>query len=131
MRNESSGRFVGAAMVCLLLACSAIGHTAHLQGRVELVQGLNLVGVPVDPILVPDLRALLRYLGPPEAISRVTRLDPYTGLFEDCGYAEDGRPEGAGCGAPVAPGEGWVVQANEATAVDYDLETPCPKSSLI
>ncbi|MGE3538244.1 MAG: Ig-like domain-containing protein [Candidatus Tectimicrobiota bacterium] len=120
---------------CLLLASvfalsSPSSQALPLQGQVGLVPGLNLIGLPVDTVVVPDLAHLLPLLGDATTIARVLRLHPVTGQFEACAFDATGLPTGTGCDAPVLPGEGWLVEALASGSLSYHVDLACPTYHL-
>ena len=115
-------------MILILLAFPA--RAVLLQGQVELLPGLNLVGIPLDPAQTPTVSSLLLRLGDSTTIAAVWRLDPASGLLQRCGYDTGGQPSGEGCAASVSPGEGWLVEAHAAATLPYTVNQPCPGVTL-
>jgi hypothetical protein len=105
-------------------------QSTALEGNVNLVPGLNLIGVPVDTNVTPDIGTLLETLGDASTIAELLRLNPNSGLFERCMFDAADNPVGAACSAPVAPGEGWLVEALTPVNIDYFLELACPPLDL-
>lgn len=124
---RGSGAWVGLLLGLLVLPAQAVS----LHGRLELVPGLNLVGLPVDPVQIPDVASLLTALGDAATIRQVWRFAPLTQHFERCGYDANGNPVGSGCAAPATAGEGWLVEVLTATEVVYTVDLPCPGLDLL
>jgi len=116
-------------MILVLLTFPA--RAVLLQGQVELLPGLNLVGIPLDPAQTPTVASLLLLrLGDSTTITAVWRLDPASGLLQRCGYDAGGQPTGEGCAASVSPSEGWLVEAHQTVTLPYTVNQPCPGVTL-
>ncbi len=105
-------------------------RAATLRGTLELVSGLNLIGVPVDSGVTPDVGTLFSNMGTIDTLDELLRLNPDTDLFEQCAYDTGGNLIGAGCSAPVAPGESWLVKAVTPLSIDYAVDLECPTINL-
>ena len=64
---------------------SANAHSTTIPGSVDLVPGFNLLGLPVDPVVVPDAQALLPLIGNKDQIERVLRLND-SGSFDEASF---------------------------------------------
>ena len=101
---------------------------AFVLGQLDLVPGLNLVGLPVDPAVVPDSHTLLPLLGNKDEIDRIQWLNPATGIYEETSY--DGAGNIVGPNFPVHLGDAWLVYAKVAKTVAYNSDLPCPHRTL-
>jgi hypothetical protein len=97
-------------------------------GQLDLVPGLNLVGIPVNPATVPDSYALLPLLGNSNEIERILWLNPTTGIYEETAYDSSGGI--VGTNFPVKAGDAWLVYARVSKPLNYNVVISCPPISL-
>lgn len=90
----------------------------------DLVGGLNLIGVPCPPAGYTAF-GLLRDLGSQFEVDRVERFDAGTGTFETASYDAGGNP--TGIDFPIANGEGYAVTMLAPRA---GVRIPAPGSSF-
>ena len=114
--------------ICFL-AISRVNANPQV-GNLDLTPGLNLLGVPVDPVQTPLLADLLTHLGSQDQIKEIRRFNRNTGSFESCGYNPGGNPVGFGCNAPVIPGEGWLIHIDSGFTLLSPSTCDCPELIL-
>ncbi len=74
--------------------------------EIDLVRGLNLVGIPCPPAGY-TAHQLLQDVGAPFEVERIERFDPDAGAFAAVSYDAGGAPTGADF--PIVDGEGYAV----------------------